>query len=194
VHFTSTCNAEGIGGITVAYTKRNVTKKLLIESRTKVTRGYKLTFLTCEGRIVYREGHFHSRLAYLNELKGLNLCRRANCITDSDILASGEANDVTNLCLGYRYALKAIELIDGNDLGGARLSVTMEVTNRNTLSLLNNATLNTSDTYTTNELIIVDGRNEKLKRILFLTLGRRHVLKNSVEKGLKICARIIWIE
>ena len=116
VHFSSTRYAEGVGGITILDTEGYVTKKLLVKAGTKVTRGNEFTLLSRERRIVYGKGHFHCGLANLDKLEGLYLCGGADGVTDRDILASREADDVANLCLGNGNTLESIELIDGYDL------------------------------------------------------------------------------
>ena len=188
MHFASARNAEGVGGLTVGYTERNVTKKLLIKSCTKVTGGNELALLACKGRIVNREGHLHCGLANLNELEGLNLSRRAYGITDRDILTAGEADNVTNLRLGYGNTLKSVKLIDRNDLGRTILAVAVVVTYHNALSLLDHTALNSTNADTTNELVVVDRGNENLKGLFLLSVGSRHIFKNCVKKGCKILA------
>ena len=194
VHFSSSRNAEGVGGITVGNSERNVLKKLAVKARSQVTGGNELTLLTCEGRIVYREGHLHRGLAYLDELKGLYLCGRADGIAYRNVLTAREADNVANLCLGYGNALKSVKLIERNYLCGAGFSVAVEVGYSNALSLLDNTALDTSDTYSSDELVIVDRGNEKLKRVLLVTVGSRHIFQNSVKKRSQVCTGSVRIE
>ena len=48
----------------------------------------------------------------IHELKRLGLCRRANSITDRDILTAGEADYISDLRLRDGYALQAVKLIN----------------------------------------------------------------------------------
>ena len=186
VHFASTGNAEGVGGVTVLYTKGDIAKKLLVKAGTKVTGGNKLTLLTCEGGIVNREGHFHGGLTNLDELKGLNLCGGADGVTDRDILTTGEADDVADLCLGNGDTLQSVKLIDRYNLRGAGFAAVVIVADGYALSLLKHTALDTADTDSTNKLVVVDGGNEELKRLVLVTVGCGHIFKNGVKKGGKI--------
>ena len=188
VHLSSARDSEGVGGITVLNTERNILKELTIESCAEVTGGDELALLTCEGRVVDREGHLHSGLTDLDELEGLDLGGGADCVTDSYVLTTGEANDVTDLSLGYGNALKAVKLVYGNDLGGTRLTVAVIVADSDSLALLYNASLDTAYTYSTDELVVVYGGDEELEGIILLTVGSGHILEYSVEKGCKILA------
>ena len=195
MHLSSSRNAEAIGGLTVGYAKRDVAEKLAVKSCAEMARGNELTLFAREGRIVDREGHFHRRLANLDEFKRLDSNRRANGVSYLNILTAREAYYITDLCFGNLRSLKTVELIERDDLRGAGFSILFViVTNRNALTLLDGAALYSSDSYSADKFVIVDRGNEKLKRLFLFSLGSGHIFDNGIKKGLKIGARGMGIE
>jgi hypothetical protein len=59
----------------------------------------------------------------------------------------------------------------------------VEVGNNNVFVEVNCSALNATDTDSSNELVIVNCGNEKLKGSVLFTLGRWHIFKNSIKKG-----------
>jgi co-chaperonin GroES (HSP10) len=56
----------------------------------------------------------------------------------------------------------------------------------NVLILFDSSALDSSDTHTSNVIVIVDGGNEKLELALVVAFGCGHIFENGVKEGLEV--------
>ena len=124
-------------------------------------------------------------------LAALHLLEKTLGIPD---LGRMEAYDISNLSLGNGNSLKSVKLIYRNDLSGLSLSILVIVAYRNALSLLYHTSFDSSYTDSSDEFIVVNRRNEKLKRLILFSLGSGHIFKNRIKKRSKIFAGSMGIK
>ena len=96
MHFTSACNLEAVGSLAVAYSEGHVFKGFLVKTLSYLTGGNELAFASCKRAVVYGEGHFKRRFAYLNEFERSGIKGRSYSVADCDVLSAAEAYDVAH--------------------------------------------------------------------------------------------------
>ena len=70
----------------------------------------------------------------------------------------------------------------------------MIVNYHSVVSLMYGASFNTSDTDSSDVIVIVDGRNEELERSVGITLGSRDIADYCVKERVEIFRRIVGIQ
>ena len=144
-----------------------------------------LSFLTCEGGVVYGECHCDGRLVDLNERESLRCGRVAQCITDTDIRDTCNADDLTDGSLCNFLSAEAGEAQELND-PCVSLTFLLNVYYADILALLNSTSLNSSDGDSADIRIGVDVGNEQLHGSLGITLRAGCILDDGVENGAEI--------
>ena len=193
MHLTSSRNLELIGGITVFNAQRNVLKEFLVKSVAELTRGNEFTFLACKGAVIYSKGHFKRRLAYLYKFERLGSVKAGYRIAYSDIFSAREADYISHFCVFNGNAYKTVYLEQSDYLCSLGRSACVIVAYIRFLICADRAALDSSYTYSSNVLVVVDRGNEELKLTVFITLGSGNIFHYLIKEGKKICSRYVGI-
>ena len=188
MHLTAAAYAECVSGIGFVNAQRYVLEQLTEQTLAQMTGGDKLALAAGKRRVIDHEGHLDRRLGDLNERQSLNVLRVAQGLADGHALDTGEADDLAGLCLFDGLAAQLLDGVQGNELCVVRLGVAMVVTDRDLLTDLHRAALDTADADAADIFVVVDRGNEHLGRALGVNVRRRDMLEDLLEQRGQILA------
>ena len=187
-------DAEGIGGVGLLHAEGNVGLKLAHQAGAQVAGGDVSPLTAGKRAVVDGEGHGDGRLGDLDEGQRIDGIRRADGIADHDIFDTRDGDDFAHAGTLNRHALEALEREQA-----AQAEVLVEIgveviaAGRHAVEL-ERAAGDAANTDTADELVVVDGGDEHLRRGIRITLRSGNVLKDGFKQRTQIAARLVRIE
>ena len=149
-----------------------------------MARGYIFTDLARERRLVDHEIHGKRRLFNVNHFHRLWALRVTDGLSDGDICNAGDDNDIAAFCLLDRHALESSVDKDLIDLTLHDAAVCF--CNCHSLSFLDNAFGDTTDTESADVVVIGECRNLQLQRFLVQIRIRLAMLDDGIKERRQI--------
>ena len=143
-----------------------------------------------EGRIVDAEGHGDGRLVDLHEGQRIRHGRVADGVADQQLREAGDRHDVAHAHLLGGHALQAVVGEQarkargrGDEAGAVHAADGHHVG-------LDGAALDATDADAAHVVVVVDGGDQQLQRLVRVALGRGDVLQDAVEQRAQVGARL----
>ena len=152
-----------------------------------------LTFLPRKRGIIYNEIHGDRRFRNLLELDRFRCFRRAERVSDLKIRNAGDGNNRADSRFFYLHLIQTLKFIKLADFGLYHAIRFMMIDNHHFIIHAKCSVIDLSDTDPTNILIIINRRNQHLRRCIRISNGRRNVIDNRVQQRFQVFSLFIRI-
>ena len=189
-HLAAPRHVEGVGGsLDLRHPQGHILQRLAEQPLPQLAGRDELALPSGIGGIVDGERHLHGGRADLHEGQRLHAAGRADGVADGDVADTAEGDDVARRGLGDGLLTQSVELIHADGLGplGRRVGIVV-VAHRDLLILPEHAPLHAADGDAPHELVVVDGADQHLERLIQIGLRRGDIVQNGVEQRLEVGA------
>ena len=187
VQLAAAGNLEGVGRVRLLDAHRDVRLDLLEQAVADVARGDVLALAARKRGVVDHEQHRDGRLVDLDERQRLHMRGVAGRLADVEVRHAGDRDDVAERSAFRVDALEALELVELRDARVARF-VARAAADRDGLADLHGAALDAADADAAHVVVVVDVREQHLRRAVEVALGRRNLADDRLEQRLHIGA------
>ena len=190
MHLAAACNVKGIGAH-LCHMQRDILEQFSLQTVTQVAGRDVFALAARKRRIVDGEGHFDGRVGDLDEWQRLNGLQIAERTADGDIRNAGERDDLAGRCLLDGAAAKAGKLVQGDNLFLLLDGRVVVIADDDLLVLVDRAAFDAADAHTADKFVIVDGRDEYLKRPVFIALRGIDIVDDCLKQRDEIGALVV---
>ena len=193
MELSSAGNFKGFRCLRIFHPERDIRIELSIEAIPQVTARDELAFLPRKGRIIHNEIHGDRRLGNLLELNGLRCFRRAERVSDLKIRNAGDGNNRADSRFFDLHFIQTLEFIKLADFGLYHAIRLMMIDNHHFIIHAKRSVIDLSDADPADILIIINCRDQHLRRCIRISDGRRNVIDDRVQQRFQILPLFIRI-